>query len=559
MRVLPVLIIAVVLNTLGARTLGSTQSRSSPPAPTGVVLGRVVDATTGTGIRGARVTLSQIIEAPAREPANAPGRTVVTTADGGYAFPNLGAGRYTINASKRGYLSGGVGARRPGGRRQLLVLVEGETVNASAITLWMDAAISGLVLDEGGEPVVGARVRALRQAPPRGAEFGGESWTTTDDRGSYRLFGVPPGDYLVVVSSILLDGSLIYPLTFYPSAQVPERAAIIAVAPGDERTGVDFQLTPASGVEVRGRVEHSNGPAEGIPVTLRLPDAELVRSTLEVASTVSGPAGEFSFNAVSTGTYVLHAADRQRGFNVSPDAAVKDTYGRWTILVGDRDAEHVVLQLRPGVRVGGRLVFDGGVKPMPSLLAATRVYLDRLDERSSVAEPATPDRLGRFTTAALPPGQYRVRVGVIPSGWMFKSATYEGRNIADESIELDSTDIRDVVVTFTTKGTRLSGVIRSDRGEPDPETSVLIYPADRALWTPLTSVWRMHSVRASGRGTYTFTSMPPGEYYVVAVPEEQVVNWYDPHRLAALAPRATRIRILEGQVHVQDLRTVRDR
>jgi hypothetical protein len=168
-------------------------------------------------LRGARVTLSQIIEAPARQPANAPGRTVVTTADGGYAFRNLGAGRYTINASKRGYLSGGVGARRPGGRRQLLVLVEGETVNASAITLWKDAAISGLVLDEGGEPVVGARVRALRQTPPRGAEFGGESWTTTDDRGSYRLSGVPPGDYLVVVSSILLDGSLIYPLTFYLS------------------------------------------------------------------------------------------------------------------------------------------------------------------------------------------------------------------------------------------------------------------------------------------------------------------------------------------------------
>lgn len=62
------------------------------------------------------------------------------------------------------------------------MLGEGETVNASAITLWTDASISGVVLDEGGAPIVGARVRALRQTPPRGGEFGGESWTTTDEQ-----------------------------------------------------------------------------------------------------------------------------------------------------------------------------------------------------------------------------------------------------------------------------------------------------------------------------------------------------------------------------------------
>jgi hypothetical protein len=127
------------------------------------------------------------------------------------------------------------------------------------------------------------------------------------------------------------------------------------------------------------------------------------------------------------------------------------------------------------------------------------------------------------------------------------------------AFELESKDINGVVVTFTTQGTRLSGVVRSERGQPDPDTSVLIYPTLQVLWTPTTSLLRMRSVRASTTGAYTVTSLPPGEYHVVAVPDEQSSGWQDAKRLAELAPHATRIRIAEGQTQVQDLTTVRDR
>ena len=58
---------------------------------------------------------------------------------------------------------------------------------------------------------------------------------------------------------------------------------------------------------------------------------------------------------------------------------------------------------------------------------------------------------------------------------------------------------------------------------------------------------------------YTLTSIPPGEYYLVAIAEETFAGWQDPKRLAELARRATRVRIAEGQTLVQDLATVRDR
>ena len=408
---------------------------------------------------------------------------------------------------------------------------------------------------------MGARVRALRRTPPRGREFGGESSGMTDGGGRYRIGELPPGDDLVLVSSISNKGSLVYPVTFYGSPNLPEIATIVTVAPGDDRTGVKFQLTPASGLRLRGIVQgpkRTSGRSRG---DIAVAGSGTVPFDLEVATTVSGPDGAFSFNALSGGTYVLRAAERPRPINPIRMPAVSSStstlLGSTTIVVNDRDIDDFVLQLRPGARVSGRVTFENAVTPQPGPVASTSVWLDRVDDRAS--EPSNLDRFGQFTTAGLPPGRYRVRVGVIPVGWMFKSAMFEGRDVADEPFELESEDVHGVVVTFSTQGTRLSGVIRSERGQPDPETSVLIYPAIPSMWTPTTSLFRMRSTRPSTTGAYTVTSLPAGEYYVVAVPEEQSANWQDPKRLAELALHAARVRIVDGEAHVQYLRTVRDR
>lgn len=143
MRLWASLLSAIVVSTLSTRTFGLGPPLSYPPPASGVVVGQVIDADTGKGIGGALVTLSLVSDAPALEPSNSSDRRVVATADGRYSFRNLGPGRYAISATKRGYLSGGLGARRPGGRRQLLVLADAEKSTASPITLWKQAAISG--------------------------------------------------------------------------------------------------------------------------------------------------------------------------------------------------------------------------------------------------------------------------------------------------------------------------------------------------------------------------------------------------------------------------------
>jgi hypothetical protein len=82
-----------------------------------------------------------------------------------------------------------------------------------------------------------------------------------------------------------------------------------------------------------------------------------------------------------------------------------------------------------------------------------------------------------------------------------------------------------------------------------------VFPADPQKWT--TGGWnprRLRSTRANAKGQFGLSSLPPGDYYVVAVDEEPPGDWRDPASLDALARIATQITILEGEHKTIDLR-----
>jgi hypothetical protein len=317
-----------------------------------------------------------------------------------------------------------------------------------------------------------------------------------------------------------------------------------------------------------------------VQVRLRWPDAERFPFDLDVASSTSGADGGFAFEHVAEGTYLIEATRKPGTVVLSRSAPVGFEYGSgvststsWidtappnepallasvSVAAADRDMDDLTLTLEPGARVSGRIVFDGGTRPFTEAVTQISVWIDRLDERLSRAQPATADRSGAFRSEALPPGRYRLRASIVAAGWTLASATFDGRDISDEPFDLGSGDVSGVVVTLTTRGTTLSGTVRTAQGKPDPETSVLVFPTRPPAWANA-STFRMRSVRPSTNGSYVVTSLRPGEYFVVAIREEDARGWQDPERLAELAERATRVRIVAGRAHGQDLRTARDR
>lgn len=195
-----------------------TPSPSSPdrqqnaPPPTGMILGQVVEAGTGSPVIGAIVTLTtasspvtfsalpaELIEGPIGGPG-VPSR-VITDGEGRFVLRNLAKGRYSFSASAVGYLAAGYGQRRPGGPSLTLELDTGEKVLDAVFRLSKSAAITGTVLDEAGEPVVNVQVRSFRRTSDGRTRWGPFTTTLTDDRGIYRIAALSPGEYAIGVTS----------------------------------------------------------------------------------------------------------------------------------------------------------------------------------------------------------------------------------------------------------------------------------------------------------------------------------------------------------------------
>ena len=125
--------------------------------------------------------------------------TVRADLQGRYTFPDLPTGRYTVSASKAGYLALEYGQRRPFEAGRRIELGAAERLTGVDILLPLSASIAGVVIDDAGERVNQMWVMAARQAYRNGrrARLSRRipSRTTSASSG---CSGLAPGDYYIV-------------------------------------------------------------------------------------------------------------------------------------------------------------------------------------------------------------------------------------------------------------------------------------------------------------------------------------------------------------------------
>ncbi|HVQ42348.1 MAG TPA: hypothetical protein VMS54_09080, partial [Vicinamibacterales bacterium] len=190
--------------------------QSPPPKPTGLVVGQIVDAGSMKPVAAATVVIAggnttTAVSLPTGEvfiqgdpSAGAPApRQVIADGAGRFMFRELGSGAYTLRASSPGYSAGVFGQNRPGGASQPLVLErEDERRGGVVIKMWRNGVLSGRVVDELGDPLIGMQVRILRRTIAGGRlRLSPSNTVTTDDRGVYRV-AVAPADYVIGVVSV---------------------------------------------------------------------------------------------------------------------------------------------------------------------------------------------------------------------------------------------------------------------------------------------------------------------------------------------------------------------
>ncbi len=85
-----------------------------------------------------------------------------TSEDGRFVIRSAPPGRYELIVRRMGYVTVKYGQRRANGPGELITLENGRPVQDLTIVMTPTAAISGRIYDGFGEPVNGAKVRAMQ-------------------------------------------------------------------------------------------------------------------------------------------------------------------------------------------------------------------------------------------------------------------------------------------------------------------------------------------------------------------------------------------------------------
>ena len=547
-------------------------------AGTAVVRGRVVSADNGTPIRRAQVR-AQAGELRAN-------RLVSTDAQGRFEFKDLPAGRWNLTASKAGYMTLRYGQKRSFEAGSPIEIADAQVMERADFALPRGAAITGRIFDEYGDAVANARVQVLRYQMVQGQRRltpagGGDQ---TDDTGSYRIYGLAPGDYYISATLRAANGPFLddsnndttsYAATYYPGTGSVGEAQRVTLAVGQEQPNVNFALQAVRTVKISGTALNSMGTAlsNGM-VTLMPADGVGGPGGGPAIFTFGGgngrvrPDGSFTIANVAPGNYTLMAVAGPGGgrgggfaFRVGgPGGGGLDEIEMATmpLTVANEDVTGLTVVASRGASLSGNVVAaEGSVAKLSTnqiqIVAQTangQFLPGPLGNRPTRVEDD-----GTFVLTGLT-GQKFIRVNGLPQEWTLKAVMLNGVDVTDSALEFrGSTENSGLQIMVTDKVSDLNGKVTTARGDVTRDYTVVVFPDDPMKWTfPSRFV---KTARADQQGQFRIRALPPEDRYLaVAVDYLEDGEGTDPQFLEQIKSRATRFTMADGEAKSLDLKLV---
>jgi Carboxypeptidase regulatory-like domain len=373
-----------------------------------------------------------------------------TDAGGNFQIPNVPCLQYSLAVSKAGFVSGQeqpvqvmLAGREPldpestegavTAPRPANIVVDLKSGSPPArIPLMPVSSISGIVLDENGEPLEGVSLQSIAVKPSlAGVDYVPAKSARTDDRGRYTLLGLPPGDYVVrlageVSATSYFMGSTLnlhndhrgLPPVYYPNTDSLASATVLHLAPA-ERSTADFRQATEAAFDING---HLTGfvPQAWTQMQLyrdgdRLP---VGRAWVNIAS------GQFRVIDVPRGSYTLRAVQYQA--DPAQWLAAEEP-----VVITSEPIRNLAVGLSGGVDIPVSVSYEAGAKEGGMVLLTLRPQHTRANTRQLTLGEGMGEgaRLARLGSASPPqeavkpdtqPSQPSVLTNVVPDKYLLK-------------------------------------------------------------------------------------------------------------------------------------------
>ncbi|MFN0109373.1 MAG: carboxypeptidase regulatory-like domain-containing protein [Blastocatellia bacterium] len=441
-----------------------------------------------------------------------------TDGEGRYQIANLPPGRFMVSAASKVFVAATAGQQN--NEPKMVTLDAGESRENLDFSLVRGGVITGRATDSEGRPVIAQHVRLYHivVAPDgqsrlqnRGGSF---NESITDDRGVYRIYGLPPGNYAIGMGGE--DGyfsGVKYPPIYYPDATEEKQAKIISVKAGEEITGINLRLgVSGKTYEAIGRViEAETGkPVPNIRVSCQ-------KNYDEAAGDSEGGYGDgqtdrlgnFRLTGLKRGKY---SCNLHGGWMEPTEFYSEPT----TFEMADADVSGVEIKAVRGGTISGSSLIEGSNDPTTkSKFARIMIYANTEpeNEQDRASQPSShhqtmikPD--GTFLITGVAPG--KVSLNVNNTGDRALSFVRLERSGApiEESFRLAKGEkVTDLRLVFTI-GT---GVIRGQIQSTSQQTAIAeSYGIQARMLGNTTGVWFGNQVDDKGR--FEFSNLPNGEY-----------------------------------------------
>lgn len=474
----------------------------------------------------------------------------ITSGGGRFEFSGLPAGKFSLNGSKRGYISASYDEHE----QYSTAIVTGPELKTDALVLRLDpmGVLSGHVRDENGEPVRHAQVTLFQEDHRGGMNRVYRLLNSvSDDLGYFDISSMIPGTYFVSVSAepwyavhaastsantnagysgvpATLDA--VYPTTYYGGATESAGATPITVKAGDHAE-IEVQLNPVPALHILFRTgdDGQNG----------FPQPQLQKQVFDWAepvhtgNVVSMEPGVYELVGVPPGKYSVRTNSGTQGepaqaseMNLARDGEVLDT-SRGEPL----SSLKITLKTEGGEALPGRM----------------GVLLQDQRRRIVTGKWVNPSGEAHFEEIAA--GKYAILCNAQGKAYAVTRTETATVKSLGHDVTIAAGVQQELTAWLTGGVVKLEGVAQK-AGKPVSGVMVVLIPKD-----PEAHREYFRRDQSDFDGTFSVASIVPGTYTIVAVEDAWGMEWMQPGVLSRYAQHGQELTIghlTRGTVHLPE-------